>query len=106
VVGQQHGAAPTVLHGLQATRQACGNRQSHAQAFALVALRVAWLQKLFKHLRMFIGRNANAGVPDLQSQRIGALPYAHQHTAARGVAQGVAIQRATSGQCPNNFTPS
>ncbi|MDT4827793.1 hypothetical protein FQZ97_611520 [compost metagenome] len=73
--------------------RAAHDGQAQAQPLGAVALGVAELVELPEHLLLFGRRNADAGVPHLDAQRVGArAAAADEHAAARRVADRVLHQ--------------
>ncbi|MNV95170.1 hypothetical protein D3C71_1900350 [compost metagenome] len=72
--------------------RAAHDGQAQAQPFAAVAFRVAQLMEFPEHALLFGRRNAYAVVPHFYAQLSGHAPAPDQHTAARGVRDGVADQ--------------
>ena len=74
---------------IEQSRQPLDDRQSQAQAFAPVPLRILELVKLAEDLGMALRRNPPAGVPDLDAYRFAPAPASEHYTAPVGVAHGV-----------------
>ncbi|MCY1356642.1 hypothetical protein D9M68_546290 [compost metagenome] len=68
------------------------DRQTEAEALRRVTLRVVDLVIRREDFRQVLGRDAGAGVPNLQPHMLAALARGHQHAAALGIAQRVLHQ--------------
>lgn len=64
--GRAGGPIPAVTSLVQTPRQAGDDGQAEPEALAPVALGLAQLQKLLKHGRLLVRRDADAGIPNGQ----------------------------------------
>src|SRR5205085_3952939 len=72
--------------------QTLHDREAEADALAALAGRIVELMKLLEDRRKLLGRDANAGIPDLDAQFVAAPPATEQNLAFAGVLDRVGEQ--------------
>ena len=70
-------------------RQAAHDREPQSDALGPIALGIAELIELLKHMLLLVTRNAAAGIPHLDAQVAAPAPASDHDAAAVGIRDGI-----------------